>query len=40
MAKPPADDQEMVKEMGLDTLTLERLKELQAVLGILVKLKG
>ena len=37
---PPADDQEMVKEMGLDTLTLERLKELQAVLGILVKLKG
>ena len=39
-AAPPDDDQEMVKEMGLDKLTPERLKELQALLGMLEKLKS
>ena len=37
---PPEDDQTIVKEMGLDTLTPERLKELQALLGMLEKLKS
>ena len=39
-AKPVDDDQTMVKEMGLDKLTPERLKELQALLGMLEKLKS
>ena len=37
---PPDDDQTMVKEMGLDKLTPERLKELQALLVMLEKLKS
>ena len=39
-AKPVDDDQTMVKEMGLDTLTFERLKKLQALLGMLQELKS
>jgi hypothetical protein len=39
-AKPVDDDQTMVKESGLGTLTFERLKELQALLGMLQELKS
>ena len=39
--KPPVDNNlAMVIEMGLDTLTPERLKELQSLLGMLEILKS
>ena len=37
---PEEDNDAVVKEMGLDKLTPERLKELQQVLGMLEKLKA
>jgi len=36
----PEPDDVVIKEMGLDKLTPERLKELQQVLGMLEKLKS
>ena len=36
----PDDDQAMVIEMRLDKLTPEKLKELQALVGMLEKLKS
>ena len=36
----PDDDQAMVIEMGLDKLSHEKLKELQALVGMLEKLKS
>ena len=35
----PAEDKEIVEEMGLDKLSPERIQELQQLLGMLQKLK-
>ena len=40
LSTPPKPDEEMVKEMGLDKLDANRLKELKALLGALEQLKG
>ena len=40
LSTPSKPDEEMVKEMGLDKLDANRLKELKALLGALEQLKG
>ena len=37
---PPKADDQVIKEMGLDKLDANRLKELKALLGALEQLKG
>ena len=37
---PPKADDQIVKEMGLDKLDADRLKELKALLGTIEQLKG